>query len=76
MTPDGWRTVFLAGLDSLGVQDCTPFSPEIPQNVQNHLKKGKKTLFARFLSCTSIFFSWCRPRAQKGVMLTPKWEPR
>ena len=30
-TPDGWCTVFSAGLDFLGGQDCTPFSPKIPK---------------------------------------------
>ena len=30
-TPDGWCTVFSAGLDSLGGHDCTPFSPKIPK---------------------------------------------
>ena len=31
MTPDGWCTVFAAGLDSMGSQKCTTFSPEIPK---------------------------------------------
>ena len=31
MTPEGRCTVFSADLDSLGGQDCTPFSPEIPK---------------------------------------------
>ena len=39
MTPDGWCTVFSAGLDSLGGQDCTTFSPEIPTNGQNDQQK-------------------------------------
>ena len=35
MTPNGWYTVFSASLDSLGGQDCTPFSAEIPKSAQN-----------------------------------------
>ena len=34
MTSDERCTVFSAGLYSIGGQDCTPFSPEIPQNAQ------------------------------------------
>ena len=31
MAPDGWYTVFSASLDSLGGQDCAPFSAKIAQ---------------------------------------------
>ena len=43
MTPDGWCTVFSAGLDSLGGQDSHSFhrkSPRMAKMAQNHLKKG------------------------------------
>ena len=77
MTLDERCTVFSAGLDSLGGQDCTPFSPEIPRNAQNHLKKGGKNPYCTFFILYIYkFFSWHRLRAQKGVILTPKWEPR
>ena len=60
MTPDGWCTVFSAGLDSMGGQECTPFSPEIPHSGQNGPKSPQKGRgyppFCTFLSCTSIIF--------------------
>ena len=75
MTPDGWCTVFSARLDSLGGQDWALFSPEIPPNGPNPLKRGVTPLFHVFYLVYLYFFSWCRPMAQKGVLLTPKWEP-
>ena len=50
MTPDGWCSVFYAGLDSLGGQECTPFSPEIPHNGQNGPKTPQKGVYPPF--CT------------------------
>ena len=40
MTPDGWCTIFSAGLDSLGGQYGTPFSPEIPKIAKKCPKRG------------------------------------
>ena len=77
MTSDGWCTVFSAGLDSLGGQQYTPFSPEIPQNGQNGPKspqKGGTSFFARFLSCTSIIFFLVPAGGPKWCFLTPIWE--
>ena len=42
MTPDERGTVFSAGLDFLRGQECTLFSPEIPQNSQNVPKSPQK----------------------------------
>ena len=60
MTPDGRYTVFSAGMDSLGGQECTSFSPEIPQNGQNGPKSppkgGTPPLHVLYLVPLYIFF--------------------
>ena len=40
MTPEGRYTVFSAALDSLGGQEFTPFSPEIPKISKKCPKQG------------------------------------
>ena len=75
MTPMG-GVVFSAGLDSLGGQECTPFSPEIPHNGQNGPKSPQKggggpPFFVRFLSCTSIIFFMVPVGAPKWCFFNP-----
>ena len=60
MTPEGRCTVFSAGLDSLGGQYGTPFSPGNPQKVlqkgvppkkiKGLLNKGSASFFGMFLT--------------------------
>ena len=45
MTLEGRCTVFSADLDSLGGQDCTPFSPEIPKISKKYPKQGYPPFF-------------------------------
>ena len=48
MTPEGWCTVFSAGLGFLGGQYGTPFSPEIPKIAKKCLKQGPPPLLTNF----------------------------
>ena len=48
MTPEGWCTVFSAGLDSLGGQDCTTVFTGNPQNRQKGPKIGVPPFLAIF----------------------------
>ena len=72
MTPDGWCTVFSAGLDSLGGQDCTQFLLEIPQNGP---KSPRGPPLHVFLSCTSIIFFLVPAQSPKRCYLNPKMVP-
>ena len=69
MTPDGWCTVFSAGLYPLGGQECTPFSPEISTNGQNDPKSPQKggypPFYTFFILSLYNFFPGAGPGPKK-----------